>query len=535
MKIQKLHLIKYKRFFDLSINLGDTPKRIVALVGPNGCGKSSIFDAMLFHSSAYVRLGNGTRPNYMYHSLDSSPGYDYRNVEILFDEGSFDRVFNSLNGSGMGQTIFSFRSCFRYNGELLVRESKAVSELRENNFGASFSVDIDQRIDQNYRRLHIKYNNYLNKQDCKPSEAKRHIIGELNAALTECLDLEIDSLGDIEAGKGTFYFRKPDTPHPFEYNVLSAGEKEVVDILLDLYLRKDVYKDSIYIIDEPELHLNTAIQKKLLLEINKMVPPNCQIWVATHSIGFLRALQDELCSESAIIEFNAENHWAEKPYVLQPMIKCRTNWMRVFSVALEDLTGLVSPQRIIYCEGRDQPTHSKEEQGFDAKVFNSIFGEMHPDTLFVSSGGNTELDQRSDIAISILTKVFHDIEIWVLKDRDMASGRPTNEADRQLYLQSNPRNHRVLKRWEIENYLFDKEVLKAYCGKNNLQFNEPQYDAFVTDIVNKNIKDDVGRMKNYCGITVSINAEQFKLNLAKVIDSSMTVYHELEQEIFSRQ
>ena len=40
--------------------------------------------------------------------------------------------------------------------------------------------------------------------------------------------------------------------------------------------------------------LNTAIQKKLLLEINKMVPSDCQIWVATHSIGFLRALQDEL-------------------------------------------------------------------------------------------------------------------------------------------------------------------------------------------------------------------------------------------------
>ena len=47
--------------------------------------------------------------------------------------------------------------------------------------------------------------------------------------------------------------------------------------LLDLYLRKDEYTDSIYIVDEPELHLNTAIQRKLLIEINKMVPVNCQI------------------------------------------------------------------------------------------------------------------------------------------------------------------------------------------------------------------------------------------------------------------
>ena len=48
MKIKKLHLKKYKRFSDLTIDLGETPKRIIALVGPNGCGKSSVFDAMLF-------------------------------------------------------------------------------------------------------------------------------------------------------------------------------------------------------------------------------------------------------------------------------------------------------------------------------------------------------------------------------------------------------------------------------------------------------------------------------------------------------
>jgi len=75
----------------------------------------------------------------------------------------------------------------------------------------------------------------------------------------------------------------------FEFNVLSAGEKEAVDILLDLYLRKDDYDDTIFLIDEPELHINTAIQRKLLLEINRLVGADCQIWIATHSIGFLRA------------------------------------------------------------------------------------------------------------------------------------------------------------------------------------------------------------------------------------------------------
>lgn len=535
MKIKKMHLKKYKRFENLTIDLGENPKRIISLVGPNGCGKSSVFDAMLFLNNAYHPIGNTSSKDYTYHSLEGQPGYDCDNVDIWFTEGAYREIRNSKSQIGLQKTIFSFRSSFRYNSSLNVKESRAVSELRYNDFGATTTADIDQRIEQNYRRLNIKYNKYLNENDCRPSEAKAHIIGELNDAIRNCLMLKIDNLGDIEAGKGTFFFKKDDTIKTFEYNVLSSGEKEVVDILLDLYLRKDEYTDSIYIIDEPELHLNTAIQRKLLIEINKMVPENCQIWVATHSIGFLRALQDELNDISQIVEFKEDNKWASQAYTLVPMVKSRNNWRNIFATALDDLTGLVSPKRIIYCEGRAEPTSVGGERGFDADVFNNIFGEMYPDTLFVSSGGNTELDQRSAIAIGILSKVFSDIEILVLKDRDMASGKNTTEADRQIYLSNNPKNHRVLKRFEIENYLYDKEVLKKYCEINDLPFDEVAYNSFVTDIVNQQIKDSTGRIRNFCGIVGSINAEVFKKNLAKVIDSSMNVYKELEQVIFQRE
>lgn len=81
------------------------------------------------------------------------------------------------------------------------------------------------------------------------------------------------------------FFTKPDYTKSFEYNVLSAGEKEVVDILLDLYIRQEEYNDTIFLIDEPELHINPSIQRKLLIEINKMIGENCQIWVATTALA----------------------------------------------------------------------------------------------------------------------------------------------------------------------------------------------------------------------------------------------------------
>lgn len=535
MRLKSLHLHDYKRFHDLTIDLGESPARIVALVGPNGCGKSSVFDAMLFINNAYNTLGKGSPyiHDYKYHSLNQDPAYNYQQVELVFDKGTYNEIRGERGKEGKGNTIFSFRSSFRYNGALNVRELKAVSDFSENNYGATTAADIDQRIEQSYRRLRIKFDHYLMDTDCKPSEAKKHVIEELNTSIKQCLDLEIDNLGNIEEDKGTLYFRKEDTEIPFSYNVLSAGEKEVIDLLLDLYLRRDEYKESIYIIDEPELHLNTSIQKKMLFEINRLVPEDSQIWVATHSIGFLRALQEELNTDSQIIQFKAGNKWAKEKYVLTPIIKSRRAWQDLFNTALDDLTSLVAPRVIVYCEGKDKPGADGKEKGLDADVYNTIFGSNYPDVLFVSSGGCTELDQRSDIAIAILAKALPNTRILVLKDRDFASGKITTEKERQQYLANNPDNHRVLRRFEIENYLYDKDVLKAYCRENGNTFDEEAYDSFVEDIVDQNLKDSTGRIKNICGIVGSINSEVFKRNLAKHIDDKMTVYKELEQVIFN--
>lgn len=534
MRIKKIHLSEYKRFLDLTIDLGENPARIVALVGPNGCGKSSVFDAILYEFNQYGRIGGTRNRDYNYHSLLQDPQFNSSHVEIMTDIGNLNSIIGTKMNGEIYKKMVSFRSSFRYNGSLDVREVKAVSGIEKNDFGATTAADIDQRIEQSYKRLQILYNDYMERTDSRPSEAKAHIIGELNKAINSCLSITIYSFGNVQAGKGTFYFTKKDTPYPFDYNVLSSGEKEVLDLLLDLYLRKEEYNDSIYIIDEPELHLNTAIQRKLLVEINKMIPENCQIWIATHSIGFLRALQDELKDQSQIIEFKAENKWAAQEYVLTPAKSSRKMWQEVFSTALDDLTSLVAPKRIVYCEGKAEPKRHSEEQGMDAAVFNTIFNEKYPDTLFISSGGNTELDQRSDIAIAILSKVFSDIAILVLKDRDMGSGKEIDEAQRQLYFQNNPLNHRVLKRFEIENYLYDKEVLKKYCQTNGLSFDEETYDKQITDIYNQHVKECTGLIKNICGINGSVNAESFKKNLATYIDETMNVYKELEQVIFHR-
>lgn len=536
MRLRKVRLKNgYKRFRDLTIDLGDNPARVVALVGPNGCGKSSVLDGILYHVKAYGQFGRGSERDHTYHSLDNLPSYDYQNVELEFTEGSYHQVRSQQQVRGKEGTVFSFRSPYRYNSYLKITETKATSEIRLNRYGAGDASSLDDKMVENYRRLYAVYNRYMETNDARPSEAKQKIIGDLNDSIRNCLDLEVSSIGNVEDAKGTLYFKKPDHPKEFEFNVLSSGEKEVVDILMDLYLRKEDYDDTVFLIDEPELHINTSIQRRLLVEINRLVGENCQIWITTHSIGFLRALQIEMKGQCQIIQFRSDYELASTPYILTPTKVAQGLWRELFAIALDDLTNLVSPRTIIYCEGRAEPDKLGVERGMDAKVFNNIFGSSHPDALFISSGGNTELDQRSSIAIAILGKVFATVEILVLKDRDMASGKPTSENDRKVYLANNPENHRVLRRWEIENYLFDKEVLKAYCSGAGLLFNETAYDGFVTDIINQNLKDEVARIRNFCNIAGSINSETFKISLSNYISNEMNVFKELKECIFDRQ
>lgn len=533
MLISKLRLKNgYKRFHDLTIDLGETPARIVALVGPNGCGKSSVLDGLLYHASAHERVGENYNVDSAYHSMTGEGLITWQDVEVQFTTGNFCEVRQTKGATGKANTIFSFRSPYRYNSRLKISATKAVPEIRLNSYGAGDSSNLDAKMEDNYRRLHAFYNRYVNNNDAKPSEAKVKIMGDLNASIKQCLDLEISSLGNVEGNQGTLYFKKQDQPKEFDFNVLSSGEKEVVDLLLDLYLRKEDYNDTIFLFDEPELHINTSIQGNLLVEIDRLIGPDCQIWLTTHSIGLLRALQTKMQNKCQIIEFKPELNLASEACILKPTQIGPGTWRELFAIALDDLAHLVSPSIIIYCEGRAEPGPGKQEKGLDAQVFNNIFAQSHPHAFFTSSGGNTEPDQRSTIALAVLGKVFPAVDIWVLKDRDMASGKFTSEHDRQIYLKTNPQNHRVLKRWEIENYLYDKDVLMAYCYAEKLEFDEAAYDTFVTDINNQNLKDETPRIKNLCGIKSNVNAEMFKVALSKYLTSDMPAFKDLEYSIF---
>lgn len=521
MKIKEIQLNNFKRFDKLTIQLGNVPKKIVALVGPNGCGKSSIFDAFEEIQKKY-KGANYTPSNSFLHKLfhsegPESQGYDRsRAVKIIKGDGTENFDLKS----------FYIRTSYRFTPSINVTAIQKQQDILADSNRPGSSAQLDARLTENYERLLGQSIDEWDVGDKSGPQLKQELLGSINGILSQVLDIEISSLGNVVTGKGQLYFNKGKSKN-FPYENLSSGEKEVVDIVLDLIVKRGTYTDTVYCIDEPELHLNTAIQRRLLVEIEKLIPEGCQLWIATHSIGFLRALQEELRDKVAVLDFSGRDF--DSPVELEPMQLTRKNWQSVFETALEDLTGLLAPKRIVYCEGRPQPSANGDELGFDAIAYNQIFSEEFPDTLFISSGGNTELEKNSSIALTILNKAFSEVEVVLLKDKDInVDGTPTTDEQRQEWLDVNPNNRRMLSRKEIENYICDFEIL----SKKYPEITEEQYKAIIPDIVTGEVKDRVGDLMRLCGVLTGKNKESFKLELVEEVTPKTAVYTELKGLIF---
>ena len=523
MKIRTITLKGFKRFDDLTIDLGDQPSKIVALVGPNGCGKSSVFDAFEEKQKDYKGANSSESIDFFSKFLFS---LDETIKSQKYQKQNAIKITTTDNDPTFDKKSFYIRSAYRFTPKLNVTSITAQPDVLDDTTRPTSSIAIDSRFQQDYERLLGQTYDEWEIGHLSGPDFRAQLLGHINGILRNILDIEISSLGNVRAGKGQLYFDKEDAKL-FPYQNLSSGEKEVINIILDLFVKARDFDNTIYCIDEPELHLNTAIQRKLLIEIERLIPENCQLWVATHSIGFLRALQDELNGKCSVLDFSEKDYF-HGTHTITPMLKTRANWQRILSTALDDLTGLLAPRRIVYCEGKQEPTANGEEQGLDATVYNEIFKLAYPDTLFISSGGSNDVQKNSGLALKVLSKAFLDVELLLLRDRDSNS-----EEERNAFL-SQASHLRMLGRREIENYIFDPSVLQAYCVQHGRELDQIAYSEIVTDIVAQDLKQGniLRQLKKLCGFEKTL--DEFKRELALNIVANGSVYLELEGCIFHK-
>lgn len=458
----------------------------MALIGPNGCGKSSVFDAF---EERLKDVKNAPRePESYFTKFAFHPAAERRTT--AYNRHAAIQITFAGEAQAITPKSFHLRSAYRYTPWLDAQSITAQPDLVQDAARPSSAIAMDSRMRENYERLLGIAWAEFDAGIKTANQVRAELLGTINAVLGRILDVRVSSMGNVIERRGQLYFAKDDATD-FPYRNLSSGEKEVIDLIVDLVVRREVFNDTIYGIDEPELHLNTAVQRKLLVAIDELIPPNCQLWIATHSIGFLRALQADLGARAAILDFSERDFFVGS-HTIRPMSPSRTNWQRAFGTALDDIVGLLAPERIVYCEGRPQPTPEGIEQGFDAQIYNEVFALDRPGTLFVSSGGTNEVKTYGSVALKVLAKAFVGVELLLLRDRDQLS-----DNDRDTWL-SEAAHHRMLPRREIENYLFDFDVVQSLARSRDCDLDRAAYDEIVTDIAHQDLKPTVQRLMRLC-------------------------------------
>ena len=438
MRITGFHLRNYKRFTDLRVVDIPSTARLVVLVGPNGSGKSSVFDA--FHLKSQ-------RTNWSL-SDDAFAGYFLKSDTPDQRPGSTREIANSVTVNldrriTDWSKVFTVRSPYRHEADFA---NTNLAPVRPHHETPRFRriIDQDQSVSANFARLarsalHGALKGEPDSQSLGDFRIKT--LGDIKTALEALFDDPNLRLQDLGTGidTGSFRFQKGAT-EDFHYKNLSGGEKAAFDILLDIFVNRTEYDDAIYCIDEPESHVASALHGDLLAVMLSLIPEPCQLWIATHSTGFVRKAVELNRQRDNVVFLDFSGHQFDDSVTISPTNPNRTFFRRMYDVLQDDLSGLIAPSHIVLCEGEDTT---------DAQIYNSIFEESFPDTLFVARGGASAVE-KGDV-IPVLEAIVPSVSVSRLIDRDDMPDRVREEKIRS--------GIRVLRRREIENYLWDKSVV----------------------------------------------------------------------------
>jgi hypothetical protein len=325
--------------------------------------------------------------------------------------------------------------------------------------GLANFIQNDAVVMQNYQRLvslTLKGVYDETNNDRKVIDLREELIGKVRKSLQNVFeDLNLSSIGD-PLKNGSFYFEKG-ISKDFHYKNLSGGEKSVFDLILDLIIKSSYYPNAVFCIDEPETHMHTRLQSKLFEEIYRLIPNESQLWVNTHSLGMLKkATELDKLNPDTVAFLNFDNVDFDKPTILTPSKIDKTIWENFIELTLDDFSNLLSPKKVIFCEGNIE---GRKYKNFDAQVYSKIFGNKYPDVSFISLGSSTELENEDNVTYKVVSDVMKGTEIIKLVDKDDKSTIEIEELK--------GRNIKVLKRRHIESYLLDNEIITKLCVETN--------------------------------------------------------------------
>lgn len=540
MRIKSIELKNFKRFTHLTVDSIPETAKLVVLVGPNGSGKTSFMEAMnhFYKYSGYQDIGDFHYLSKTGNSINYEHSEWYNLASKMVNIHFHDLEFANKIGRGDVKGHFYFRSAYRNEPDFQIQAMQKQNDPTQS-VRLSTLIQNDQTVSSNYQRLIANTISgvYDTSNDTKSVATLRdELIGKIRMAISRVFeDLEFSSVGE-PLTNGNFYFTKG-TTKDFSYQNLSAGEKSAFDLILDMVVQSKYYPDAVYCIDEPELHMHTKLQGKVLRELYLLIPGSSQLWVSTHSIGMLQEAEDiEKENPGTVVFLDFGNRDFDTDQIIQPSRIGKAVMDKFYELAFGDFAKLMLPKTIVFCEG--DPNGGKRKD-FDKTIYSTIFADTYPEAFFISGGSCNDIENIEKNSGEIIQTLLTGTKVIKIVDRDDRSSQEVADLAKA--------GIKVLKRRNLESYVLDDAVIKKLCDK----VGKPEEYAACIQEKQKALTDSVSRgnapddfKKASGGIYISLkrrlsltqcgnNPDPFMRDtLAPLITPDMDVYKELEAEIF---
>jgi energy-coupling factor transporter ATP-binding protein EcfA2 len=459
MRIQKLQLQNFKRFTDLTITL-DKPYKLVLLIGANGSGKSSVFDAFEAVSS-YIKDVNGYNSNEKTYEKGYYAKKGNADFKIKIDDDKSEFASISGRGTKLLSTVNNVPNLFYGRSSL-----RQVTKLTRMNLGeVSFNfkedtdrprqfIERDERFENDIENIAAKIVRAVFNSDSRTKDIVASFIEPINAAFERifgdeaAISLRLKQIiPPLDSKIASILFQKGDSE--IHYNLLSAGEKEVFNILFNLLSRRDIFNDTVYFFDEIDLHLNTKLQFNLIKEITEhWMPENCQFWTASHALGFIEYANQS--ADAAVIDLDELNF--DIPQTLVPTPK-RTLDVYEVAVPKQLLATIFSDKQIIFCENQND------------QYFNLLALEGK---VFVGVANNN----------AVFARVKGEKSVFGLRDRDFLTFKEIEQLEKHYP------NYRILRFYNFENYMYHPDNLASLKLPN---FNLDAYKKAIIEQKNEKV------------------------------------------------
>jgi predicted ATPase len=302
MKLQRARISNFRGIRDLEIDFGSPPRRVTALIGENGSGKTTALQAIALTLS--LATGRIDRPDkFAWHGFSmerlGTLGPTRVELEALFDDqevavakegGPYPPNYPSKvriayeGGRADIQPAVAGLFLVRRAGVFWFDQYRSLASAKTESAGEDWQTGVNHLRES----LVMWWATHTS-----PNGGSRDYLGDLEKKMNLLFPgLKFRGVAAKGQARGIedSYFLLERNGQTFDLAEMSSGEQAVFALMYE-FVRLDIRK-SVVLIDELEMHLHPPQQQGLLSAL-RLIGPDCQFIITTHSPYLKDVIPDE--------------------------------------------------------------------------------------------------------------------------------------------------------------------------------------------------------------------------------------------------